>query len=108
MGGKAKKVVRKVARKVLPDKVEKAVVGPTEADLVAAAFKPDTKEAEAEAEATEAAEAVEKEREVETATREERKRASRRRARRTGRRQLLSYGRLGAPVTDESQKRTLG
>ena len=101
MSSKAKKVVRKVAKKILPDKVEKAVVGPTEADLVAAAFKPDTKEAEA-------TEAEEKEREVETATREERKRASRRRARRTGRRQLLSYGRLGAPVTDETQKRTLG
>jgi|TARA_S200002703_G_scaffold1265_2_gene2220 hypothetical protein len=109
MGSKAKKTVRKVAKKVLPDKVEKAVVGPTEADLVAAAPKPETKEAETEvAEATEAPEVVEREREVETATREERKRASRRRARRTGRRQLLSYGRLGAPVADESQKRTLG
>lgn len=107
MGGKAKKVVRKVAKKVLPDKVEKAVVGPTEADLVAAAPKPETNEAEA-TEAPEAPEVVEREREVETATREERKRASRRRARRTGRRQLLSYGRLGAPVADESQKRTLG
>lgn len=104
MGSKAKKTVRKVAKKVLPDKVEKAVVGPTEADLVAAAPKPETNEAEA----TEAAEVVENEREVETASREERKRASRRRARRTGRRQLLSYGRLGAPVADESQKRTLG
>ncbi len=111
MGGKVKKVIRNVAKKVLPDKVEKAVVGPTEADLVRAQEEA-TKAAKAEAaevaEAAEATEAVEKEREVETATREERKRSSRRRARRTGRRQLLSYGRLGAPIADETQKRTLG
>lgn len=102
MGSKAKKVVRKVSKKILPDKVEKAALGPTEADLVAAAFnKPDTKEAEA-------AEADEKERAVEMSSREERERASRRRSRRMGRRQLLSYGRLGAPIEDETQRRTLG
>ena len=99
MGGKAKKVVRKVAKKILPDKVEKAVYGPTEADLARAqkAAKPQ-----------EAAEYTGKEREAEETSRDERERASRRRARRMGRRQLLSYGRLGAPIEDETQKRTLG
>ena len=100
MGSKAKKVVRSVAKKILPDKVEKGVYGPTEADKA---------RAQKEAEKLElVAEDTGKEREAEETSRDERERASRRRARRMGRRQLLSYGRLGAPVEDEAQKRTLG
>jgi hypothetical protein len=88
-----KKTIRKVAKKLLPDKYEKAFVGPTGAEYRTAA--------EAEAARTEAKQA-------EKSTREDRERASRRRARRRGRRQLLSYGRLGASAEDENQKKTLG
>jgi len=97
MGGKVKKVVRKVAKKILPDKVEKAALGPTEADIVRA-----QKEAEPEV-----VEDKTEDREIEQASRSERERAARRRSRRAGRRSLL-YGRLGAPVEEEGQQRTLG